>query len=107
MDRIRHSYLQLTDPDLDLLRFLEDFHCQLGILGIQFIWTHDATDALNQSKENPKIMSETNRNFTTLLELLIDQTTRDLDKTERTKFETLITIHLHQKDIFDGIVSLF
>lgn len=105
LDRIRQAYIHLMDPELELLRFLDDHHCQLGILGIQIIWTHDAGDALSESKDNPKIMAETNRNFQALLEILIARTTQDLNRLERTKFETLITIHLHQKDIFESIVS--
>lgn len=51
-------------------------------------------------------MKVTNQRFLDLLNSLIELTSKDLTKMQRIRFETMVTIHVHQRDIFDNMCKL-
>ena len=101
---IRKAFHLVNDTYFDLLDFTTKFQAQIGILGLQILWTRESEIALNNAKSDKKIMTDTNGKFLEILNTLIGQTTKSLDKIERRKYETLITVHMHQREIFDMLV---
>ncbi|KAL0851104.1 hypothetical protein ABMA28_006975, partial [Loxostege sticticalis] len=94
------------DPEFEFLSGFWHFPGQAGLLGMQILWTSDAEYALKKARVDKFIMRLTNQKNLDLLNGLIDQTVTDLNPLDRTRVETMITIHVHQRDIFDDLVRM-
>ncbi|KAI8438610.1 hypothetical protein MSG28_011048 [Choristoneura fumiferana] len=94
------------DPEFEFLVGFWSFPGQASLLGMQILWTSDAEYALKKARADRFIMRLTNQKFLDLLNGLIDFTVTDLNSLDRTMVETMITIHVHQRDIFDDLVRM-
>eukprot|EP00397_Hematodinium_sp_SG-2012_P000031 GEMP01000031.1.p1 GENE.GEMP01000031.1~~GEMP01000031.1.p1 ORF type:complete len:4639 (+),score=1050.01 GEMP01000031.1:391-14307(+) len=86
--------------------FTDKHIAQVALLGIQFLWTSDFQDALTKmSKDRDKsIMGYTNKKFIQILNELVGACLTDLGSgMNRCKFETMVTIHVHQRDLFQEV----
>jgi dynein heavy chain len=86
-----------------------DAQCgQFALLGIQFNWTLQCQTALEKCKTSKGAMSECNKTQNAVLAELSSWCLQDLKtKMNRTKIETLVTIHVHQKDVFNDLTKLY
>lgn len=93
----------LSDPDFEFISGFQKFPGQAGLIGVQLLWTKDAEYAIKRSKIDKHIMKLTNEKTNNLLNELIALTVKDLTRLQRIQFETMVTIHVHQRDIFDEL----
>ena len=82
---------------------------QVAILSIQLQWTTDSEDALHRAVQDEDILAATNeKNHQRLAKLVTiiasSDTLQGHAKWLRKKFEGLILIDVHQRDVFAGLV---
>eukprot|EP00756_Hemistasia_phaeocysticola_P037127 Hpha_TRINITY_DN16680_c2_g13::TRINITY_DN16680_c2_g13_i1::g.182388::m.182388/K10408/DNAH; dynein heavy chain, axonemal len=74
---------------------------QVSLLSIQMLWTADVQEFLVGSKQEQKALRESaDKRIKDLKDLLVEQTRTDLNKINRRSVETLITVHVHQVDVW-------
>ena len=88
---------------------LVDEHCaQMTLLGLQLAWTTDCTSALDRARSSKSAVNECNKKQITVLAELGTLCLSNLpSKMARTKVETLVTIQVHQRDVFADLARLF
>lgn len=88
----------------DIQTFSGGYCSQTCLMGLQMQWTFDAQDGISKAKSDKQAMGLAAKKITALMTDLCVMTTNDtLDKRDRTNIETLITIQVHNKDIFDAL----
>ena len=96
---------ELMTAGVDALRsFVDGLPPQYALLGIQLTWTQYSIDAFEKSRTQKNAVSELVVQQTTLLTEMSSWCLEEIPtKMQRTKYETLITIQVHQRDVLGDI----
>lgn len=91
------------------LKQLVDTHsAQMSLLGLQLAWTTDCQTALERAKFSKSVISDTNKKQLSILAELSSWCLEDLPgKMYRIKVETLVTIQVHQRDVFADLAKAY
>jgi dynein heavy chain len=94
--------------DLSKLRPLVDSNiAQFALLAIQIMWTYETQTALEQCKTKKNAMKDNSQRQLQVLSEMSSWCLQDLDtKVNRKKIETLVTVHVHQRDIAQELYQL-
>ena len=94
--------------DISRLRTLVDQNiAQFALLAVQLMWSYETQTALEQCRTNKNIMKENSQNQLQVLSEMSSWCLQDLGTSmNRKKIETLVTVHLHQRDIAQELTQL-
>jgi len=86
---------------LPLKDFIDAYPSQVALLGIQMLWTQKVIECLEKSsKEKIAEFERKKKEINNIMSELTELCLTDLNKLKRMKVETLVTIHVHQRDLF-------
>lgn len=109
-DLARNCAAGITDVqnDLSCLRPLVDRNiAQFALLAVQIMWTYDTQTALEQCQFKKNAMKENSQKQLQVLSEMSSWCLQDLGtKVNRKKIETLVTVHVHQRDIAQELAQL-
>ncbi|KAL3815567.1 hypothetical protein ACHAXA_000299 [Cyclostephanos tholiformis] len=94
--------------DLSKLRPLVDNNiAQFALLAVQILWTYETQTALEQCGSKKNVMKDNSVRQSQILNELSSWCLQDLGtKVNRKKIETLVTVHVHQRDIANELALL-
>ena len=97
-----------VQTDLTCLRPLVDNSiAQFALLAVQIMWTYETQTALEQCRTKKDAMKENCQRQMQVLSEMSTWCLQDLGtKVNRKKIETLVTIHVHQRDIAQELMQL-
>lgn len=100
--------LNSLSNDLHQLRgFVDTYIAQFSLLGIQILWTMDMQAALETMRTKKNSMKDCNQRQSDILREMSSWCLQDLGSAvNRRKIETLVTIHVHARDVTAELAAL-
>ena len=109
--RLEEAAIELSVVGTDMLalkKFNDAVCAQYSLLGIQMMWTTDVDAALTVCKKDKNSIKIANQKTDMVLRTLSGWCLTDLgSKMNRTKVESMVTIHVHSRDVIDDIYKLY
>ncbi len=91
---------------MPLRDFVDAYQSQIALLGIQMLWTSKVQDCLERSqKDKLTELEKKKKDINLIMSELSAMCLEDMNKLKRMKVETLVTIHVHQRDLFQKILE--
>jgi dynein heavy chain len=86
---------------MPLREYIDAYPSQVALLGIQMLWTNKVQDCLEKNqKERLQELERKKKDVNQIMTELTALCLEDMNKLKRMKVETLVTIHVHQRDLF-------
>jgi dynein heavy chain len=87
---------------IELTEFVRNYQSQITLLGIQMLWTQKVQDSLERNqKERLTELDKKKKEVNAIMDKLSIMCLEDItSQIQRIKVETLVTIHVHQRDTF-------
>ena len=91
---------------MPLREFIAAYQSQVALAGIQMLWNNKVQDCLERGqKERITELERKKKDVNNIMSELTAMCLEDWDRLARTKIETLVTIHVHQRDLFGKILE--
>jgi dynein heavy chain len=102
LDIIRQASKDVNSQELRV--FANNYCAQVSLLGIQLVWTGHVQEGLEKLHRERTILNTKKQKIKEMMDTLIQLSLQDnLNKKDRTKIEAMVTIHVHQRDVFNDL----
>ncbi|KAI0987265.1 hypothetical protein GJ496_009031, partial [Pomphorhynchus laevis] len=104
--RMQKCVASMGNSEFDLQSFFLEENQQFRSIILQLLWTATSENAIKNQLKTGNSVRKASKYFQLLLDQLIEITVYDLSSMNRLKYDTYITIHIHQRDVFSDLVNL-